>query len=161
MAADAHELQAGDKAPDFYLADKDSNVVPLIDFRGRWVVLYFYPKDDTPGCTLEGIEFTKLIGEFRKLNAEVIGISPDSPESHCSFIEKHSLGITLLSDRELDTCQAYGVWRLKNMYGKEYHGVHRSTFIIAPDGIIAYLWYGAKAEGHAGEVMKKLQELQG
>ena len=155
------ELKIGDKAPDFCLPDAEKGQVCLKDHRGKWVVLYFYPKDNTKGCTMEALEFTAAEDDFNARGAVVIGVSPDSPESHTKFIEKHDLGITLLSDTEKEILTGYGVWQKKKMYGREYMGVVRSTFLIEPEGRIAYIWPKVKVAGHADAVMEKLVELQG
>lgn len=147
------------QAPLFSAADQDGNPVNLTDFQGQWVVLYFYPKDDTPGCTVEAQDFTELSEDFSKLGAKVLGISPDSQKSHCKFILKHNLSITLLSDPEHQVAEAYGAWRLKKFMGKEYMGIERSTFLIAPNQTIAYSWPKVKAKGHAIAVLTKLREL--
>jgi peroxiredoxin Q/BCP len=151
--------QAGQKAPQFSATDQDGSQVHLSDFVGQWVVLYFYPKDDTPGCTVEAKDFTELDLDFKKLGAKVLGISPDSQKSHCKFINKHNLSITLLSDPTHCVAEAYGVWQLKKFMGKEYMGVERSTFLITPDQTITYTWTKVKAKGHAIAVLTKLQEL--
>ncbi len=152
-------LQIGHKAPNFSAQDQNSNTVSLDDFRDRWLVLYFYPKDDTPGCTVEAVDFTSLKDRFTELGAAIIGVSPDSAESHCKFIDKHNLGLKLLSDPERKVTEAYNVWRLKKFMGKEYMGVVRSTFLIAPDGNLAYIWNNVRAKGHAEKVLQKLEEL--
>ena len=152
-------LQIGQPAPDFSAQDQNSNTVSLDDFRDRWLVLYFYPKDDTPGCTVEAIDFTALKEQFTELGAVIIGVSPDSTESHGKFIAKHNLGLQLLSDPERKVTEAYNVWRLKKFMGKEYMGVVRSTFLIAPDGKLAHIWNNARAKGHAEKVLQKLEEL--
>jgi peroxiredoxin Q/BCP len=154
-------LEIGNKAPDFCLPNQDSEEVCLRDLQGSWVVLYFYPKDNTPGCTTEALDFTALKSEFEKLGATILGISPDSIKRHCNFIEKKNLKITLLSDEEKEVAQKYGVWQLKKMYGKEYMGIVRSTFLINQDGEIAYIWPKVKVKGHAQEVLEKLKELKG
>ncbi|NMG09521.1 thioredoxin-dependent thiol peroxidase [Brasilonema sp. UFV-L1] len=151
--------QLGQKAPDFSTINQDGNQVSLGDFSGQWVVLYFYPKDDTPGCTTEAKDFTELNSEFSKLGVKILGISPDSQKSHCKFINKHNLSITLLSDPEHQVAEAYGVWRLKKFMGKEYMGVERSTFLIAPDQTIGYIWEKVKTKGHAAAVLTQLREL--
>ncbi|ARV62820.1 thioredoxin-dependent thiol peroxidase [Nostocales cyanobacterium HT-58-2] len=151
--------QPGEKAPEFSATNQDSHQVSLRDFLGQWLVLYFYPKDDTPGCTTEAKDFTELNQEFSKLGAKIIGVSTDSEKSHCKFISKHNLSITLLSDPEHQVAQAYGAWRLKKFMGKEYMGVERSTFLITPDQIIAYTWAKVKAKGHAVEVLTQLRQL--
>lgn len=153
--------QIGQPAPTFSIPDQNENLVNLDDFNGQWVVVYFYPKDDTPGCTTEAKDFTELYAEFRQLGANVLGVSPDSGKSHCKFIDKHNLSITLLSDPEHQLADSYGAWRLKKFMGKEYMGIVRSTFLISPDKIIAYTWPNVKAKGHAQAVFKKLSELVG
>jgi len=155
------ELKIGDKAPEFCLPDAEKRRVCLKDHRGKWVALYFYPKDNTKGCTMEALEFTAAEDDFNARDAVVIGVSPDSPESHTKFIEKHGLGITLLSDTEKEMLTGYGVWQKKKMYGREYMGVVRSTYLIDPEGKIAYIWPKVKVAGHADAVMEKLVELQG
>ena len=154
------ELKAGAPAPDFSVKDQTGAWVRLNDFKGKWVVLYFYPKDNTPGCTIEAIAFTKYLKDFSKLNAEILGTSPDSCESHVKFINSQKLKISLLSDPDQKFCKAYDVWQLKQFMGKEYMGVVRSTFLIDPEGKIAFLWNSVKAEGHAEAVLEKLKELQ-
>ena len=155
------ELKIGDEAPGFCLPDAEKGQVCLKDHRGKWVVLYFYPKDNTKGCTMEALEFTAAEDDFNARGAVVLGVSPDSPESHTKFIEKHDLGITLLSDTEKEMLTSYGVWQKKKMYGREYMGVVRSTFLIDPEAKIAYIWPKVKVAGHADAVMEKLVELQG
>jgi peroxiredoxin Q/BCP len=156
-----NELKIGDKAPEFCLPDAEKGQVCLKDHRGKWVVLYFYPKDNTKGCTMEALEFTVSEDDFNARGAVVIGVSPDSPESHTKFIEKHELSITLLSDTEKEILTGYGVWQKKKMYGREYMGVVRSTFLIDPEAKISYIWPKVKVAGHADAVMEKLVELQG
>lgn len=151
--------QPGQKAPDFTAPDQNGNSVSLVDLRSHWLVLYFYPKDDTPGCTVEAKDFTEYFQEFNALGAKILGVSLDSEKTHCRFIEKHNLSIQLLSDPEHQVCEAYGAWRLKKFMGKEFMGVVRSTFLIAPDGKLAYVWPNVKAKGHAQIVLTKLQEL--
>lgn len=150
----------GKKAPAFSLSDQDEKAVALEDYAGKWLVLYFYPKDDTPGCTTEACEFTTGIKAFAGLQAVVVGVSPDSPASHSKFREKYKLTVTLLSDPEHKTLAEYGAWGLKKNYGKEYEGVLRSTVLIDPQGKVAYHWQNVKAEGHAQAVREKLDELQ-
>ena len=127
--------------------------------QGSWVVLYFYPKDNTPGCTTEALDFTAHLEEFQALGATVLGVSPDSVKKHQNFIAKKELKVTLLSDEEKEVCQAYGVWQLKKNYGREYMGVVRSTFLIDPDGIIRATWEKVRVKGHVEEVLNKLREL--
>ncbi len=154
-----NKIAIGSKAPGFCLPDKDGNRVCLDDFRNRWVVLYFYPRDNTPGCTIEAAEFTYEKEWFEERGALIVGISPDSPESHCKFADKHNLGITLLSDTEKEVLDKYGVWQLKKMAGKEYYGVVRSTFLVDPKGKIAYSWIKVRAKGHAENVKNVFREL--
>lgn len=152
--------QKGDNAPLFVLPDSYGSDTGLADFKGKWVVLYFYPKDNTSGCTTEALDFTALRDKFKKINCEIIGISPDSCKSHEGFMVKHSLGITLLSDTDKEVLKEYGVWQLKKMYGREYYGVERTTCLIDPEGTIAEVWYKVKVKGHADEVLKTLSALQ-
>lgn len=154
------ELEVGIEAPDFCIPDQDGNEVCLGRFRGRWVVLYFYPRDNTKGCTLEAVDFTLSKGDFESLGAVVMGVSPDSVKSHQSFCQKHDLTITLLSDPEHEALEKYGVWQLKKRYGREYHGVVRSTFLIDPEGSIAHAWRAVKVNGHVEAVKQKLSELR-
>ena len=153
-------LNIGEKAPEFCLPNQDSEEICLRDFAGSWVVLYFYPKDNTPGCTTEALDFTALKDEFEKEGATILGVSPDSVKRHQNFISKKELTITLLSDEEKEVAKAYDVWQLKKMYGREYMGIVRSTFLIDPDGKIAYIWNKVKVKGHAQEVLEKLRELK-
>jgi len=148
------------KVNDFCLPNQDGIEICLRDLKGKWIILYFYPKDNTPGCTTEAKEFSELLDEFEKLGAIIIGISPDSVKKHCNFIEKHNLKITLLSDEEKKVLKAYGVWGIKKMYGKEYEGVIRSTFIINPDGEIVKEYKKVKAKGHASKVLDDLKEIK-
>ncbi|MDZ8055792.1 MAG: thioredoxin-dependent thiol peroxidase [Aulosira sp. ZfuVER01] len=152
-------LQVGQLAPDFSIPDQHESPVSLSDFSGQWVILYFYPKDDTPGCTTEAKDFTELNQDFSALGAKILGVSPDSGKSHCKFISKHNLTITLLSDPEHELAETYGIWQLKKFMGKEYMGVVRSTFLIDPEGNIAYTWTNVKVKDHAQQVLTKLQEL--
>lgn len=162
-------LKIKEKAPDFKLLNQDDQEVSLSDYAGKWLVLYFYPKDDTPGCTNEACDFTDGLGDFARIDADVVGISPDDTESHRKFIAKYNLGLTLLSDPEKEALQAYGAWGTKKLYGKEYEGVIRSTFLIDPDGKIAAKWNNVKVRAkrkgeevkHADLVREKLVELQG
>lgn len=147
-----YTLTAGSKAPQFCLPDKDEKKVCLKDFKEKWVVLYFYPKDNTSGCTKEAVDFTAHAREFVKLNAVVIGISPDPPKSHANFIQKHKLRVILLSDQEHAVLKEYGVWQKKKMYGREYHGAVRTTFLIDPSGEIVHVWEGVRVNGHVPDV---------
>ena len=153
-------IAAGRVAPGFALEDQDGRKKKLSEFAGRWVVLYFYPRDDTPGCTVEACEFTSGLAGFEKLDAEVLGCSPDSPESHRKFIAKHRLGITLLSDPDHEAMKAYGAWGDKVLYGRKFQGVIRSTVIVDPAGKIAHHWKKVKAKGHAESVRAKLEALK-
>lgn len=150
--------EVGQQAPDFSLSNQDGTLVCLNDFAATWLVLYFYPKDDTPGCTTEAKDFTDYTEEFSQLGATIVGVSPDSEKSHCRFIEKHNLSIQLLSDPEHQVAEAYQVWGLKKFMGKEYLGIIRSTFLIDPDGLVAYIWKNVKTKGHAANVLKTLQD---
>jgi len=153
-------IEIGKKAPAFHLKNADGEKLRLSDFLGQWVVLYFYPKDDTPGCTTEACEFTAGIRSFEKLECVVLGCSPDSPESHRKFIEKYKLKVELLSDPEHTAMEKYGAWGEKILYGKKRIGVIRSTVLIDPAGKVAHHWRSVKTRGHAGKVEEKLQELQ-
>lgn len=133
--------------------------VSLADFAGRKVVLYFYPKDDTSGCTTEAVDFTALAGEFAAADAVVIGLSPDPVKAHDKFIAKHDLGIILASDEDKSVLEAYGVWKEKSMYGRKYMGVERSTFLIDASGKIARIWRKVKVKGHAQEVLEAARSL--
>jgi peroxiredoxin Q/BCP len=159
MTDSGKKLKPGSKAPALVLPDGLGNSVSLEDYRGKWLVLYFYPKDDTPGCTTEALDFTARKADFDKLGAVVLGVSPDSGESHCKFAEKHGLSVTLLSDVEKKALESYGVWRMKKQYGREYMGVVRTTYLIDPDGKVVHVWEAVKVAGHADEVIARLREL--
>lgn len=154
------DLIVGTKAPDFCLPDQNESEVCLSGKRAQFVVLYFYPKDNTSGCTMEAMDFTAQLPKFEAAKATVLGVSPDSPMSHRSFIEKHALKLTLLSDEEHGTLKDYGVWKKKSMYGKEYLGVERSTFIVGPDGRVDAVWRKVKVPGHVDEVLAVLKGLK-
>ncbi len=143
------------------MPNQDNAEISLQDFQGSWVVVYFYPKDKTPGCTTEACDFRDRLEILSARGAVVLGISPDSVKSHQSFISKESLNFTLLSDTQKSVLKSYGAWGLKKLYGKEYEGVIRSTFLINPQGKIAYIWKNVKVKGHIAEVLAKLKELQG
>ena len=149
-------LETGSKAPDFKLKDSKGNNVSLSDFKGKQVAVYFYPKDDTPGCTIEAKEFTELLPKFKKKNAVVIGISKDSIESHDKFICKYDLKLTLLSDPEHKVIEAYGAWQQKKNYGKTYMGIIRTTYLIDANGKVKKVWEKVKSLGHAKEVLESL-----
>jgi peroxiredoxin Q/BCP len=157
--AENKQLKIGIKAPDFKLPDAAGETVALKDFKDKWLVLYFYPKDSTSGCTTEAVDFTGSLPEFKRLGASVAGVSPDSCKSHQKFIIKHDLAVTLLSDEEKTVLEKYGVWQMKKMYGKDYFGVVRTTFLIGPDGKIRHIWDKVKVAGHVDEVLNKLKEL--
>jgi len=149
------------KAPEFCLPNQDETEICLRDLSGKWIVLYFYPKDNTPGCTTEACDFTNELEEFEDLDAVILGVSPDSPKKHRNFIEKKDLKITLLSDEDKAVLKGYNAWGLKKMYGKEYEGVIRSTFIINPEGEIVAEWSKVRVKEHVEKVKEKLKELQG
>lgn len=151
-------LEVGTKAPEFTLPDKDGNPVSLTDFAGKKVVLYFYPKDNTPGCTRQACAFAGAYEEFEKINVVVIGVSKDSAASHQKFAEKHGLPFILLSDPELTAIQAYGVWQEKKLYGKVSMGVVRSTFVIDENGVIEKVMPKVKPDTNAGEILAYLVE---
>lgn len=161
-------MENTEKAFEFCLPTGENKDYCLKDYFGKWVVLYFYPKDNTSGCTKEAIDFTEKKYDFAEKNAEIIGISPDKQESHAKFIVKHNLGIILLSDTDKEVMKAYGTWGMKKNYGKEYEGVIRSTFLINPEGNIVYSWKNVKVQQkrkagivkHADIVFEKLVELQ-
>ena len=154
------KVEVGAKAPVFTLRDQNGEQVKLSDFAGSWVVLYFYPKDDTPGCTTEACEFTDGIQAFETLDAVVLGCSADTPESHRKFIAKHGLKVTLLSDADHAVMKTYGAWGEKSMYGRTILGVIRSTVLIDPQGNVAFHWPNVRAAGHAEQVREKLAELR-
>jgi peroxiredoxin Q/BCP len=145
--------ETGDKAPPFTLATDDGGKVGPATLQGKPAVLFFYPKDDTSGCTAEALAFTSLGGRFAALGTAVVGISPDSVVSHAKFRKKHGLTVTLASDPDHAVCEAYGVWVEKSMYGRKYKGVERSTFLIGPDGRIVRVWRKVKVPRHAEEVL--------
>ena len=152
-------LKIGDNAPELTLPNQDDVEISLRDLAGKWIVLYFYPKDNTPGCTTEACDFTATLPQFDTLGAVVLGVSPDSTASHQKFIAKQKLDITLLSDSTTQIAQRYGVWQLKKFCGKEYMGIVRSTFLIDPEGKIAEIWSNVKVKDHASEVKKALEAL--
>jgi len=153
------ELAIGMEAPDFDLAGDGGERIALSGLRGKPVVVYFYPKDDTPGCTKEAIAFSGLQDEFSALGATIVGISPDTAEKHDKFKAKHDLTVRLGADTETATAQAYGVWVEKNMYGKKYMGVERSTFLVDGNGKIAQIWRKVKVPGHADAVLAAIKGL--
>ena len=153
-------VTVGEKAPAFELKDQGGEPVSLAQFAGRWVVLYFYPKDDTPGCTKEACEFSADAHRFGELDAVVLGCSPDSPERHRAFIAKHGLRVTLLSDPERTVMQEYGAWGEKKLYGRTTIGVIRSTVLIDDAGKVVHHWRSVRAAGHAGKVRERLEALR-
>lgn len=161
MSSEAQALPAvGDAAPSFNLPADDGQVVGLESLRGTWVVLYFYPKDDTPGCTVEAQEFRDLAQAFEREGARVLGVSPDSQAKHCKFRDKFDLNFRLLCDTEHSTAERYGVWVEKSMYGRKYMGMQRATFIIDPKGKVVHVWPKVTPKGHAQQVLDALRNLK-
>lgn len=154
------ELETGQPAPQFALPRDGGGILTLSDFAGKPIVLYFYPKDDTTGCTAEAIDFSRLKPQFEAADAVVIGMSPDSTKKHDKFKAKHDIGIDLVADEERTALEAYGVWAEKSMYGRKYMGVERTTFLIGPDGKIARIWRKVRVPGHAEEVLEALRALR-
>jgi len=152
-------INEGQNAPDFCLPDYEGGIHCLKDFRGKWLVLYFYPRDNTSGCTREARDFTERKDEFEKLNAVIVGISKDSPASHRKFVEKQSLQILLLSDEKHEVIERYGVWGKKKRYGREYYGTVRSTLLISPDGKIVKIWKNVRVAAHVNVVLNTLKEV--
>ena len=153
-------LEIGDKAPEFCIPNQDEVEICLRDLKGKWIILYFYPKDNTSGCTTEALDFTQAEIEFDNLDAVILGVSPDSPKKHRNFIEKQELTITLLSDGNKNLSNAYKVWQLKKTFGKEYMGIVRSTFIINPKGIISAIWKNVRVKEHSSIVQEELKKVQ-
>ncbi len=150
-------ISAGISAPEFALADEKNTVRRLSDFRGTPVVLYFYPKDDTPGCTTEACAFRDDYDEYAKAGVVILGVSPDNPKSHARFIAKYNLPFSLLADAEHKVCETYGVWGRKKMMGREYDGVFRTTFLIGKDGMILKVFENVKPDGHSKEILAELK----
>lgn len=150
-------IEKGSEAPDFTLPSDQGGEVTLSSFRGKKVVLYFYPKDDTPGCTIQACDFRDATPAFEKLDAVVLGVSPDSVESHASFRKKFDLSFPLLADVDHVVSEAYGVWKEKSMYGRKFMGIERSTFLIDEDGVVAEVWRKVRPKGHA----EMLEEVLG
>jgi peroxiredoxin Q/BCP len=161
MAARNAMPEPGAPAPEFCLPDADGREVCLADQRGKWVVLYFYPKDETPGCTKEACAFSEKLEEFRGLDAVVLGVSTDPPASHRKFADRHHLAFPLLSDPEHEVIERYGAWGPKKFMGREFLGTSRATFLIDPLGVIVHHWPAVQVWGHADEVRAKLAELRG
>ena len=153
-------LEQGLKAPDFTLSDQFDNNHTLSDYQGNWVILYFYPKDMTPGCTTEACNFRDNFPNFQKLNTAILGISKDNNKRHATFADKYKLPFSLLSDTEGEVCEKYDVWKKKSLYGKTFMGIVRSTFLIDPDGKIARVYSKVKVKEHASELLNDLQILR-
>ncbi|NOZ66938.1 MAG: thioredoxin-dependent thiol peroxidase [Alphaproteobacteria bacterium] len=152
-------LDVGQKAPDFSLPNENGDIVSLSDFKGKKLVLYFYPKDSTPGCTTEARDFTAKKAEFEAAGAVILGASKDSIKRHQNFIAKQDLKINLISDEDGILCEAYGVWILKKLYGREYMGIERATFLIDQNGVIQKIWHKVKVKGHVDAVLEAVKEL--
>ena len=148
--------EVGKKAPKFKMPANGGSDVALADFAGKHLVLYFYPKDDTPGCTKEAIAFSEHLEEFKNAGAEIVGVSKDTVAKHEKFVDKHGLKVTLASDEDGKVCEAYGVWVEKNMYGRKYMGIQRATFLIGPDSKIKKVWPKVKVAGHAEDVLSSI-----
>jgi len=151
-------IQIGELAPDFELPASNGEMVRLSDFRGKHVILYFYPKDMTPGCTTEACDFRDYHGEFTDLNAVILGVSTDSLAQHKKFIEKYALPFLLLADENHEVAEKYGVWKLKKNFGKEYMGIERSTFVIDKEGVLVKEWRKVKVKGHVKEALEYIKE---
>ncbi|GGD01709.1 thioredoxin-dependent thiol peroxidase [Aquisalinus flavus] len=151
--------ETGDKAPDFSLARDDGKTVSLSDYAGRTLVLYFYPKDDTPGCTKQALGFTGRVKDFEEAGAVILGVSRDTVAKHEKFKQKHELGIDLASDPDGGTIEAYGSWVEKSMYGKKYMGIDRSTFLIDGKGMVREIWRKVKVPGHVDAVLEAARAL--
>ncbi len=153
------DLSVGDNAPEISLPRDGGDIVSLADYAGKNVVLYFYPRDDTSGCTKEAIGFSENLEAFDALNTVILGVSKDSVKKHDKFVSKHDLKVILLSDEEGDVCERYGVWVEKSMYGKKYMGIERATFLIGVDGKIAQIWRKVKVPGHVDAVLDAVRAL--
>jgi peroxiredoxin Q/BCP len=158
-SAKGKDIQVGDKAPTFNLPADGGGKISLPGLKGKAVVLYFYPKDDTSGCTAEAIQFTQAAKKFQAAGAVVIGVSKDSPTSHDKFKAKHGLSVALASDEDTEVAKAYGVWVEKSMYGRRYMGMERATFLIDSKGVVRHIWRKVKVPGHAAEVLAAVQSL--
>jgi len=152
-------VEEGQPAPDFRLSDQHGQTITLGQLRGRPVVLYFYPKDDTPGCTKEACAFRDARADYEGAGAKVVGVSPDGPAAHKKFAEKYQLPFTLVADPDKEACQSYGVWKEKNMYGKKSMGVERTTFLIDSAGIVRKVFPRVKVDGHSDKVLEALKAL--
>ena len=153
-------INIDENAPEFCLPNQDDIEICLRDLKGKWIILYFYPRDNTPGCTTEACEFTVAAPDFSDLDAIILGVSADTTKKHRSFIEKKELGITLLSDENTTMMQEYGVWQLKKNYGKEYMGIVRTTLIINPEGVIKAVFPKVRVKEHVAKVQVELERLQ-
>src|SRR3989344_7446411 len=153
------KLTIGNKAPDFKLSDKDGKIYSLKDYKGKWILLYFYPKDNTPGCKIEACALRDNYDDFKKIKAVVLGVSVDSPKSHDKFVEKYNLPFLLLSDEKKEAVEKYGVWGKKKFMGREYMGTFRKSFLIDPKGKIAKIYEEVKPALHAREVINDLKTL--
>lgn len=153
-------VDIGEKAPEFQLTNQNGEKVSLNDFSGKHVVLYFYPKDMTPGCTTEACDFRDHYEQFQELNAVIIGVSPDPVERHVKFIEKHGLPFILLADENHELAELYDVWKLKKNFGKEYMGIERSTFLIDKEGILVKEWRKVKVKDHVAEALEFVRSLE-
>lgn len=151
------DLDIGQKAPNFSLPGNGGKTISLADYSGKYLVLYFYPKDDTPGCTKEAIGFTEMKAEFTALGAEIVGVSKDTAAKHDKFIAKHELAIDLVSDEEAEMIEKYGVWVEKNMYGRKYMGIERATFLIGPGGTVLQIWRKVRVKDHVAKVLEALK----
>jgi len=161
MAASGSFPEIGKSAPAFSGTTGGGDTIRLSQFKGKYVVLYFYPKDNTPGCTVEAKEFRDAHDEFAAANAVILGVSPDPAASHCKFTERFELNFPLIADEDHAIAEKYGVWVEKSMYGKTFMGIQRATFLIGPDGKIAHIWPKVRAAGHAGQVFAVLAEHGG
>ena len=158
--ANDHFIGVGQSAPAFNLSDQRGETRQLKDFKGSWIVVYFYPKDDTPGCTTQACGFRDGMKAFTDRGVIVLGVSPDDEKSHTKFATKHKLPFELLADKEQTMCNAYGVWQEKSMYGRTYMGVVRTTYLIDPAGKVAHRWDKVKVDGHEKDVLAKIDELK-
>ena len=154
----SNQPQIGKKAPAFKMPTNGGGHVALTDFKEKHLVLYFYPKDDTPGCTKEAIAFSEHIKAFKKAGAEIVGVSKDTVAKHDKFVNKHDLKVVLASDEDGKVCEKYGVWVEKSMYGRKYMGIQRATFLIGPQGKIKKIWPKVKVAGHAEDVLNAIHE---
>lgn len=153
-------IQVGQAAPDFSLSDQDGNAVTLSGCKGTPIVLYFYPKDDTPGCTKEACAFRDAFAEYRRRGARILGVSPDEPSSHARYVRKYELPFTLLADPDHSVCESYGVWKEKNLYGRKFMGVERTTILIDAGGIVRVVFPRVKVPGHSDAVIAALDGMR-